>query len=85
MVGKLTFNNVRGALRSIRVIIETDQGTFDAGMPLDGAAAGNVVQVGFALLRPGAAADVNDVRRQVEDAAARGRIAYRKESHYGKR
>jgi len=83
MEGKITFNNARGKLRAIRIILETDQGIYEDGMPLMGDLA-NVTQVGFAILKPGPVEDVDDVRRQVQESLARGGRRIRKESFYGK-
>ena len=83
MEGKITFNNARGKLRAIRIILETDQGVYEDGMPLTGDLA-NVTQVGFVIFKPGPAKDVDDVRRKVQENLLRGGRKWRADSYYGK-
>lgn len=85
MTGKLTIRNTGGKLRSIRVIVETDTGLFEAGMPLQGQQLTEVTQIGFVLMTSRETGNIDDVRKRVEESLQTGRIGGKREGHYGKR
>lgn len=84
MTGKLTIRNTGGKLRSIRVIVETDTGLFEAGMPLQGQLT-ETTQLGFTLMTARETPNVDDIRKRVADSLQTGRINGKREGHYGKR